>query len=77
VADILEALEGPLALMECSEGPGHCEQESSCAVREPWQRINLAVQSALRGMTLAELAGAPAPLLGIQNERAQSRAARS
>ena len=57
MADILQALEGPLALMECSAGPGHCEQESSCGVREPWQRINQTVQAALRAMTLAELAG--------------------
>ena len=65
VAEILEALEGPLALMECSAGPGHCEQESSCTVRAPWQRINRAVQGALAGMTLAELAGPRGPLLGI------------
>ena len=77
VADILQALEGPLALMECSAGPGHCEQESSCGVREPWQRINRTVQAALQAMTLAELAGSPrAPLLGIDGKRAASPALR-
>lgn len=72
VADILQALEGPLALMECSAGPGHCGQESSCGVREPWQRIHQTVQTALRAMTLADLAGSPPrpPLLGIEPERA-------
>ncbi len=77
VADILQALEGPLALMECSAGPGHCEQESSCGVREPWQRIHRTVQAALQGMTLAELAGPRSALLGIENTRAPSPAARS
>ena len=77
VAQILEALEGPLALMECSAGPGHCEQESSCGVREPWQRINRTVQLALQGMTLAELAGPRARLVGIERERGPSPAARS
>jgi len=77
VADILEALEGPLALMECSAGPGHCEQESSCGVREPWQRINRSVQAALEAMTLAELAGPRAGgLLGIAT-RAATPLARS
>jgi FeS assembly SUF system regulator len=76
VAEILEALEGPLALMECSVGPGHCEQESSCTVRVPWQRINRAVQGALAGMTLAELAGPRAPLLGIRDEGTAPRAAK-
>ena len=55
VAEILESIEGPLALMECSAGPGHCGTESSCTVRAPWQRINRAVRGALEGMTLAEL----------------------
>ena len=76
VADILQALEGPLALMECSAGPGHCEQESSCGVREPWQRINQTVHTALQGMTLAELAGPRARLIGIERARS-SPAARS
>jgi FeS assembly SUF system regulator len=66
VAQILEALEGPLALMECSAGPGHCERDSSCTVRAPWQHINRAVRGALDGMTLAELAGPREPLVPIQ-----------
>ena len=56
VAEIIEALEGPIALMECTAGPGHCEQESSCQLREPWQRINRAVESTLDRVTLADLA---------------------
>ena len=55
VAEIIDALEGPIALMECSAGPGHCEQETSCQVRDPWQRINQAIQEALHGITLAEM----------------------
>jgi len=66
VAEILERLEGPIALMACSAGPGHCEVESSCQVRAPWQRINRAILGTLERVTLAELAE-PAPgLLGIQ-----------
>jgi FeS assembly SUF system regulator len=65
VAEIIEAIEGPIALMECTAGPGHCDQESSCGVREPWQRINRAVLHALGGVTLAELALPKAPLHGI------------
>lgn len=66
VAEIIEALEGPIALMECTAGPGHCEQEASCQVREPWQRINRAVESTLDRVTLADLASpGPAGLLHI------------
>jgi FeS assembly SUF system regulator len=59
VAEIIDALEGPIALMECSAGPGHCEQERSCAVRDPWQRINQAILETLRHVTLRELVGPP------------------
>jgi DNA-binding IscR family transcriptional regulator len=52
--------------MECSAGPGHCERDSSCTVRAPWQHINRAVRGALDGMTLAELAGPREPLVPIQ-----------
>lgn len=67
VAEILEALEGPIALMDCTVGPGHCDVEASCGVREPWQRINRAVHDTLRRVTLEELAHpTPAPLLDIE-----------
>jgi FeS assembly SUF system regulator len=59
VAEIIDALEGPIALMECSAGPGRCDQETSCAVRDPWQRINQAILETLRHVTLRELVGAP------------------
>ena len=57
--------------MECSAGPGHCEQEASCRVREPWQRINQAVRGALARVTLAELASPRGALLGQSRRRAR------
>jgi FeS assembly SUF system regulator len=56
-ADILRALEGPVALTVCIDGtPGECDREAFCAVRRPWQVINEAVDSALGRVTLDELA---------------------
>lgn len=68
VAEIVHALEGPIALMECTAGPGHCEQESRCTVQEPWHRINRAVRDALARVTLADLARplAGAPVLNVE-----------
>ena len=37
VAEIVHALEGPIALMDCTAGPGHCEQEARCTVAEALQ----------------------------------------
>ncbi|MEJ2554052.1 MAG: SUF system Fe-S cluster assembly regulator [Gammaproteobacteria bacterium] len=56
VAQIIAAIEGPIALTECSDSTGHCGQEPQCSVRSNWQRINRAVQEALERVTLAELA---------------------
>ncbi len=56
VAEIIEALDGPIALMECVAAPGNCEQEPHCGLRSPWQRINSAIHTTLTQVTLAELA---------------------
>ena len=53
---MITALEGPVGITECTIHPGVCAQESSCQVRDPWQRINGAVQATLEGITLADLA---------------------
>jgi FeS assembly SUF system regulator len=60
-AAILDALEGPVALTDCSAGHGQCEIEETCRVGRVWQRVNLAIRRALYDVTLAQLAGLDAP----------------
>lgn len=56
VADIISALEGPIAITECiDESPGLCSQEAFCPVRGNWHRINDAIRRALAAITLAEM----------------------
>jgi len=55
LVDIVEALEGPLGMTECSVHAGACGIESSCGVRANWRRINDVVADALRKVTLAEM----------------------
>jgi FeS assembly SUF system regulator len=57
VAAILDALEGPISLTDCSSGHGQCGIEHHCRVASVWQRLNLALRRALSDVTLAELAG--------------------
>jgi len=78
VPEMITALEGPISLTECSLHPGTCSQESSCGVREPWQKINSTVHDALSKITLADLAmpevsGSIVPLrtLGVDLESAE------
>ena len=56
-ATILDALEGPVALTECSAGVGHCGIEHTCSVGRGWQRLNLAIRRSLGEVSLAQLAG--------------------
>jgi len=56
-ARILDALEGPFALTECSGAHSSCDLESSCRVGHAWQRVNGAIRRALSDITLAQLSG--------------------
>jgi FeS assembly SUF system regulator len=57
VAEVIVALDGPIALTSCIEdGPGGCEIESLCPARANWQRINDAIRGALDDITMAEMA---------------------
>src|SRR5580698_9245034 len=56
-AQILDALEGPVAITECASSASHCCIESTCLVSRSWQRVNLAVRRSLQEITLLELAG--------------------
>jgi FeS assembly SUF system regulator len=58
-ADILDVLEGPVAITECSLSDSHCELESFCPVGGAWQKINRSIRIALGDITLADL-GRPA-----------------
>ena len=55
VVDMVEALDGPVALTECNIGPHLCQHESTCPVRDPWHVINRVVEVALSKITLADL----------------------
>ena len=56
LADVIQALEGPIGITECSFNPGACEQEGSCPVRSNWQRISLAMRDALDKIPLSDMA---------------------
>jgi FeS assembly SUF system regulator len=65
LADIIEAVEGPIALTPCVEAGKHdCALEQGCAVRPHWPVVNDAVRGALAEVSLSRLVagrGAKAP----------------
>jgi FeS assembly SUF system regulator len=56
IAQIIDAVEGPIGMTECSVIAGLCVQEPGCAVRANWLRINRVVRSALDAVSLSEFA---------------------
>lgn len=58
LADVVEALEGPIALTACSapEATQDCHREEACAMRPHWDPVNHAVRGALASISLASLA---------------------
>ncbi|MDY7096499.1 MAG: SUF system Fe-S cluster assembly regulator [Pseudomonadota bacterium] len=54
VADIVEAVEGPIALTACIDH-GECDFESNCHMKPHWPVINEALRGALAGITLETL----------------------
>jgi len=56
LADIVEAVEGPIALTSCVDmGDHECAMEGNCRVKPHWNVVNQAVRGALAGVTLASL----------------------
>jgi len=70
LADIVEAVEGPIAMAPCSvHGRHDCTLEADCTVRPHWPQVDAALRGALAGVPLTQLtrpvpavaqAGAPA-----------------
>ena len=73
-AEIIDALEGPVAITECSANDGSCDLEAYCRVGNAWQRINLSIREALQQVTLADLQREPNPM-PVPNLRSHLEAA--
>jgi FeS assembly SUF system regulator len=55
LADIVEAVEGPIALAACIDG--ECAMDHDCRVKPHWPLVNGALRGALAGIPLTQLAG--------------------
>ena len=55
VGNVIQALEGPFGITECSSHPGSCEREGACPVQTNWKRISLAMLDALDRIPLSDM----------------------
>ena len=84
-AQIIDALDGPVAITECSAADGNCDLESVCRVGHAWQKINVGIREALARVSLADLQQATDPLdtpdlrgtLRLHDRRGQSASFRT
>lgn len=57
LADVIESVEGPIALTTCVDADRHeCALDGTCLVRPHWSVVNRAVRDALAGVSLSQLA---------------------
>ncbi|WP_367605974.1 SUF system Fe-S cluster assembly regulator [Legionella sp. W05-934-2] len=56
IADIIYAVEEQRGLTSCSVSHGDCAIEPYCVIQGNWRLISRAIETALEGVTLAELA---------------------
>lgn len=52
---LIQTLEGPIALTECSHNTRACGLEKQCTIRDNWRRINAFIHTTLMRISLADL----------------------
>ena len=56
VADVIQAVDGPLAVTACSADEENCDQFSKCNIRDPLWRIKDRIYAALSACSVYEMA---------------------
>ena len=66
IAEIINVIEGPIAMTECVGAPGECKQEAVCRIRNNWEKINQTIFGALEDISLLDMASSvPDPLVRL------------
>ena len=61
IAEIIEAMDGPIAITDCTDGSAHdsCKIKGVCQLSGGWNKVNAAIRKALTNVSLAEMHTAP------------------
>jgi Rrf2 family protein len=57
--DVVEAVEGPLALTNCVPDPEACEHSANCPANSVWAKVQDQISDVLRSASLEALVSAP------------------
>lgn len=63
VADIITAMDGPISLTDCADNQSGCVLEGQCAMHGRWGKVNVAIRTALEGVTLVDLMKTRSPVV--------------
>jgi Rrf2 family cysteine metabolism transcriptional repressor len=55
LSDIFNALEGPVATVECLENENYCARVADCVTRQLWAEVQDAIMNVLQSVTLQDL----------------------
>lgn len=55
VGDVLRALEGDLAIVDCLTDASPCDKACSCPTRVVWQKVSSALEEAVDSITLQDM----------------------
>jgi Rrf2 family protein len=76
VADVIQAVDGPLTVTACSDTDHSCDQYAKCSIRDPLWRLKDRIVAALAATSVADLAadmppvaagaGAPTAVLNLR-----------
>lgn len=56
VAQVIEAVDGPIALTECNIAT-NCNRSHFCEMKKPWQKVNQMIRTNLTHMSIADMVG--------------------
>jgi Rrf2 family protein len=64
VADVIQAVDGPVTVTACSEDDHNCDQYTKCSIRDPLWKIKNRILDSLNTVSVAEMAAdeTPAPV---------------
>ena len=58
IADIIVAMEGPIAIVSCAEGShDQCRVDATCCMKGRWEKVNKAIKNALEDVNLGDMTG--------------------
>jgi Rrf2 family protein len=73
VADVIQAIDGPLTVTACSTENNDCDQYSKCNIRDPLWQIRIRILDALGMVSLAEIATETRDITSVQQPSAAMR----